>query len=346
MLCTLVTCMLSLLSLEHKVGQMLIPHFQGRECTEEAKMLINDLHVGGFIYYEWANGLDSQKQVAQLSASLQREAAIPLLLAIDEEGGGVSRLRKIFTPAPAPSTYKTPEEAYAYAQQTSENLLSVGINFNLAPVADIAFSDRSYGKDPKTVITHASAALEGYRKNAILTCLKHFPGHGATETDSHFSLPVVDKSLSELAKWELQPFWHLKADAIMTAHLLLPKIDPINCATLSPTIINLLRKNFDGVIITDSLAMRGLLDNADSKEEAAIRAIQAGADMLILGGSQLVGNDVRFMFTPEDICSIHRAIVNAVKTKKISEEQITASTRRILRMKTSTENNCDAIRKI
>jgi len=333
MLSAIIACALNLLTVEQKVGQILIPHFQGTECNEEAKSLINDLHVGGIIFYEWANDLNNQEQVTTLSASLQKEASIPLLLAIDEEGGRVSRLQKIFKPAPPPSTYTTPQEAYAYAKQISHNLEAVGINFNLAPVADIDFSDRSYGKDPDTVIQRASAAIRGFKESNVLTCLKHFPGHGATKTDSHFALPVVDKSLAELESWELKPFRQLQSDAIMTAHIMLPKIDPKNCATLSPTILQHLRSHFDGVIITDSLAMQGVLNNASSKEEAAIRAIQAGADMLILGGSQLVGNDIRFMFTLDDIHSIHRAIVHAIHTKQLSEEQITQSVARILEMK-------------
>lgn len=333
MIPAIIACALQLLTIEQKVGQMLIPHFQGTTCNEEAKSLINDLHVGGIIYYEWANNLSSREQVAALSSSLQKETSIPLLIAIDEEGGRVSRLQKIFTPAPQPSTYNTPAEAYAYAKQISHNLATVGINFNLAPVVDIDFSDRSYGKDPGTVIQRASAAIQGFKDNHILTCLKHFPGHGATKTDSHFTLPVVHKTLAELQEWELKPFWNMQSDAIMTAHIMLPKIDPKNCATLSPTILQHLRSRFDGVIITDSLAMQGVLNNATSKEEAAVRAIQAGADMLILGGSQLVGNNHVSTFTLDDIHSIHRAIVNAIHIKQLTEEQITQSVARILQMK-------------
>jgi beta-N-acetylhexosaminidase len=316
---------------------MLITHFRGTSCNEDARVLLNDVQVGGIIYYEWANELKSKTQIADLSASLQERSSIPLFIAVDQEGGRVNRLKGEFTQAPSPTSIAESgdiKQAKTFALTSAKEMRSVGINFNLAPVADIHFSDRSYGNDPETVIKFAGSALEGYKEGGVFTCLKHFPGHGATTIDTHHALPIVNKTLEELEAWEFIPFFTLQADAIMTAHILLPHIDRENCATLSKTILtDILRKNFDGLIISDSLAMQGVLENCSSSDEAAIATILAGADMLILGGSQLTGEKTLFEFTVSDFVRIHRSIVNAIQNGRISEKQIDESISRIMQLK-------------
>ena len=156
--------------------------------------------------------------------------------------------------------------------------------------------------------------------------------------DPHEGLPCVQKSLSELRAWELQPFAQLShvADAVMTAHILVKSVDPLQCATLSPKILTeLLRKDlgFDGLVFSDSLVMQGLLDSSSSIEEAAIRSILAGCDLLILGGKQLNASQKGFELTVEDNLRIHQAIVKVVQRGRIPMDRIDESYARILKSK-------------
>lgn len=328
------------LTLEEQVGQLLMVHFNGEIANEEAKFLIQKVYVGGIIYYNWANGLNSKEQVRNLSLSLQRLAKIPLLIAVDQEGGRISRLKKGFTVSPgnrvlADTNNRPLTEKYAFI--TGKELLDVGINMNLAPVVDIAaqesfIGDRSFGNNVETVLLFAKSALKGYKKSHILTTLKHFPGYGSA-IDSHSYLPVVYKSKEELLKSDLRPFFELSSDAIMTAHLMVPALDDKNCTTLSKPTLDLLRTHFQGVIISDSLIMEGLLKNCSSIDEAAIKALNAGCDILLLGGKQLVGARHNFELTPSDIQRIHTSLVNAVRTGIIKEERVDEAFQRITQLK-------------
>lgn len=334
------------MTLEEKVGQLLLVHFNGGEANDDAKKLIQELHVGGFIYYNWANGLHSPEQVKRLSSSLQKLASIPLLIAVDQEGGRVARLKEGFTSFP--SNQKLAETgdpllANRNAFAMGKELRAVGININLAPVVDIdsnpsnpVIGDRSYGKTPEVVIAFAKQALEGFHQAGMLTTLKHFPGHGDVDVDSHHDLPVVNKSLEELAKMELLPFTSLadQTDAVMTAHILVPAIDPNNCVTLSKKALTLLRNQigFEGVIISDSLVMEGLFKKGYTIDEIAIRALAAGCDILLLGGKLL--NESGRELTTKDVKRIHQSLMNAVKSGRISEERVNESVERILKLKT------------
>lgn len=341
-----VTVCLAELSLNEKVGQLLMVHFRGEVINEQAKALIEQAHVGGFIYYNWANGLHSPEQVKQLSADLQRGAKIPLLLGVDQEGGRFSRLVNGFTPFPSNAELaKRPTQIQEAAFITGRELLAVGVNLNFAPVVDVNVNPknpvigvRSYSASPKEVAKCAILALTGYRQAKMLTSLKHFPGHGDVAVDSHVELPVVNKPIEELVRVELLPFQKLLpyADTIMTGHLVVPALDPENCATLSPSIIDgLLRQKmgYDGVVITDSLVMKGLLKNCRSIEDAAIRAILAGCDILLLGGKQLLEHEGDRELGVVDVLKIHRALVEAVKAGRISEERLDQSVNRILKLK-------------
>lgn len=344
---SLIFCVHSEMSLEEKVGQLLMVHFHGEEANQEAKILIQDLHVGGIIYYNWCNGLVSASQIYNLSTGLQKLAKIPLLIAVDQEGGLVNRLKQEFTLFPgnlALAKTKRPELAEKSAFAIGKELLSVGINMNLAPVVDInnnpynpVIGIRSFAASADQVILFAKRALEGYRRTGIITCLKHFPGHGDVMVDSHQDLPIVKKTKEQLDKLELLPFYRLadQADSIMTAHLLIPALDSKNCATLSKNILtDLLRKEmgFQGVIVSDSLVMQGLLNNGYSIEEAAIYSINAGCDLLILGGRQL-NTDFSLKLNKEKIQKIHQALLQAVRTGVISKQRLEEALQRILNLK-------------
>ena len=331
------------MSLEEKVGQTLMVHFHGEVANAEAKTLIQEFHVGGIIYYKWANSLTSFEQVQRLSQSLQDLSTIPLLIATDQEGGRVSRLTQGFTVFPgnqALGRTERPELALQCAFAMGQEMLAAGINMNLAPVVDISnhppFGDRSFGSTPEIVSAFGQSALAGYHRAGLLTCLKHFPGHGAVTIDSHDDLPWLGKSLEELQACELIPFADLAqdTDAIMTAHLFIPSLDPVYCATFSKPILDHLRTlGFGGVILSDSLVMRGALKNCnDSIEEAAILAFNAGCDILLLGGKQIHGAaDVEL--TLADIEKVAQSLIHAVQTERISEERLDASVARILALK-------------
>lgn len=341
------------MSLDEKVGQLLMVQFTGETINEEAVRLIHKTHIGGIIYYNWANGLHSPEQVLHLSEELQASACqtrlhIPLFIAADQEGGLVARLTKGFTVFPgnkALGMTSRPELAKQAAYVMGQELSAVGVNFNLAPVADInsnprnpVIGIRAFGDSPGTVTAFVKEALEGYQNAGMITSLKHFPGHGDVEVDSHNGLPVLLKSKEALKRCELLPFAALstQADSVMTAHLMVPSIDSIHCATLSKEIISILRDEmqFNGVIITDSLVMEGVLKNSGTVEEAAIRALNAGCDILLLGGQQLIDNE-RVPLKAQDVERIHQSLVHAVKQGVISEKRLNTAVQRILDLKST-----------
>lgn len=338
------------LSIEEKVGQLLLVHFHGTEANADAKQLLERLHVGAFIYYNWANDLSSPKQVAHLSDSLQKMnqslgAPFPLLIAIDQEGGRVCRLKEGFQPFPSPRQVASTgclALGTEVAEAIGNAISSVGINLNLAPVVDLAskdsiIGDRAFGEDPIQVTLWGRAYLDGFRRAGIASTLKHYPGHGRVKTDSHFALPILLSSSESLELTDLYPFHQLAkdADAMMTAHLLVPALDPLRPATLSPIILeDLLRRQwgFEGVIISDSLVMKGIADRGVSYEEIALSAFEAGCDLLCLGG-KLLNEDSQDELTIARIASIHRHLTEAVLQGRISPQRLDLSVKRILTLK-------------
>jgi beta-N-acetylhexosaminidase len=339
------------MNLEEKVGQIFVVHFNGEEVNNDAKALVKELHVGGFIYYNWANGLTSPGQVKSLSEGLQKLAqetrlSIPLLITADQEGGIVARLTQGFTVFPgnkALGMTGDPELAKESAFAIGQELQAVGVNVNLSPVIDVNINPRnpvigirSFGDSVDTVVAFGRKALEGYRQAGTIACLKHFPGHGDVGVDSHYDLPIVNKSKDELMRVELKPFAELAAQAetIMTAHILVPALDPENCSTLSKKTLDFLRKDlgFQGVIVADSLVMEGVLKKCGSVDEAAIQALNAGCDILLLGGKQLISNS-QFELTVTDMRRIHHALVEAVKSGRVSEERLDQAVEKVIQLK-------------
>ncbi len=347
------TASLSKLTIEEKVGQVIMVHFYGETENEDARKLIQDIRVGGIIYFNWSNGLTSRSQVKNLSHNLQELTydnphPIPLLIATDQEGGKVSRLNSpCFTKSPGNRYLGETDDLEAakeIAYQMGKEMKCVGIQLNLSPVVDIATTenspliDRSFGSDPQKVTAFGKSFLEGFREANIFTTLKHFPGHGAVDVDSHRDLPYCLKSLSELEEFELVPFkeLHPLADAIMTGHILVEALDKESCATLSKkTLTHYLRDTlgFQGVIISDSLAMQAVLKTCKTVDEAAIQALIAGCDILLLGGAEITRGDIHFEVTTPDVKRIHNSLVTAVKEGRISMERLDDAVSRILLLK-------------
>lgn len=340
------------MSLEEKVGQLLMVHFHGEEVNDDARFLVQKLHVGGIIYYNWSNGLHSPQQISQLSFNLQKLTkqnpfSIPLLITVDQEGGIVNRLTNGFTIFPgnkalAMTGNPTLGELSAFAM--GQELRAVGINMNLSPVVDVncysrspVIGIRSFGPSVDQVVSYARNVMLGYSRAGIIASLKHYPGHGDVDVDSHADLPILRKTKAQLEALELLPFSELagEAEIVMTAHMMVPAFDLVNCTTLSKDTLDYLRNEmkFDGVIMTDSLVMEGLLKNCASIDEAAIRALNAGCDMILLGGKQMIGSDANLELTVRDIERIHGALVSAVKSGVVSQERLNDAVQRILKLK-------------
>ncbi len=339
------------MTLEEKVGQLFMVYFEGEEANGQAERLIRDMKIGGVVYYTWANGLRNPQQVQKMSCGLQelanRHIGIPLFISADQEGGAIMRLDRGFTEFPGNAALERtgqPELAYEAAYYMGKEMKAVGVNFNLAPVVDVnnnranpIIGVRSFSGDPEIVAIFGKESLRGFKDAGVIPCLKHFPGHGDVTVDSHLARPVVNKSYQEIEKLELVPFKRLVADApvIMTAHILFPQIDPKNCATLSSTILQeILREKlgFKGVLMTDSLTMSGVLDGYANAVEIALKAIEAGNDILLIGGRDLLSR-IAGETNVEELARLHRGVVDAVRKGKISEKRIDASVARILKLK-------------
>ncbi|WP_232351805.1 beta-N-acetylhexosaminidase [Inhella proteolytica] len=233
-----------------------------------------------------------------LCAALQQRLGAKALIAIDQEGGAVSRAT--FIPV-APSAMAlgaigSSERAEAIGAAVARGLAHLGVNWNFAPVLDVnnnpanpVIGERSFSENPDEVARLASAWMAGSLREGVACCVKHFPGHGDTHEDSHHALPQVDKSLAELEALELRPFRALKdqAPALMTAHIVYPQLDAELPATLSRFFLTeLLRQRigFAGVVITDALMMRAIADRW-GHAKAAVLALQAGADLVLAQGT-------------------------------------------------------------
>jgi beta-N-acetylhexosaminidase len=274
----------------------LLAAFPGPTAPGWARALLADGLAGHTLF--GANVVESA-QVTALTAEL-RAARPDVLIAIDEEGGDVTRLAhrtgSSYPGNAALGTVDDPELTRSVYTAIGADLVAAGVNLDLAPTVDVNTADdnpiigtRSFGADPLLVARHARAAVEGLQSAGVAACAKHFPGHGATVTDSHLELPTVDAGLDLLRTRDLPPFAAVVAagtKAIMTAHIRVPELTGRSPATFSrPALIDLLRGEygFDGVIITDALEMRGAAEAAGGIAPAAVRALAAGADLLCIG---------------------------------------------------------------
>ena len=327
-----VEALLSRLSPAEKVGQMMMCGLMTAAYDENCAYLQNEFAVGSFILFD-RNG-NTTEEVRALTAALKQGNAtpVPLFLAIDEEGGAVARFSDFLPPPPAASALGKagdPAAAQRWAADTAENLRALGVNWNLAPVADLGLANgRSYSGDPAVVTAFLRSAAAGYQEKHFPFCLKHFPGIGKGAADTHDDEVTVAASLEELRQEDMAPFAALIADtpatdfAVMIGHVRYDAIDDAP-ASLSPAIITgLLRGElaYDGVVITDNITMKAVAARY-SPEEAALRAVAAGADIILVSHEY------------EAAIAAYNAILSALNTGVIPMERIDASVRRILRLK-------------
>ncbi|MEM8618564.1 MAG: glycoside hydrolase family 3 protein [Actinomycetota bacterium] len=298
-------------TLADKAGQMVMAGFRGLTLDEDDHFAreLQDLNLGGAVLFDYdvpsqslGRNIDSPEQVEALVSQLQDLAPTPLLIAVDQEGGSVARLKpdRGFPPTESAEDLAALDDPMATSEaagQLAETLASMGIDMNLAPVVDLNVNPdnpviggigRSFGADPTTVVEQATAFIEAHHANGVLTSLKHFPGHGSSTEDSHHGFVDVTETWTGI---ELEPFAELidagLADSVMTAHIVNQDIDPDVPATLSElTIQGMLRDElgFDGLVLSDDMQM-GAITQEFGFDEAVERTILAGVDMLIISNN-------------------------------------------------------------
>lgn len=329
------------MTLEQKVAQMFIVHLFGEQMTYAGRDLLTTWQPGGVVLI--GENLASAEAVMRLTNSYQQTitaaGGIPLFVSVDQEPGIISHLKDGFTQFPTPTLITAtgkPDYASQVGRAIADELLAVGVNMNLAPVADLEtnrdnpiIQRRSFGSDPALVSPMIAGFIQGTQGAGVLATAKHFPGHGDSSGDSHTELPVIDLSRERLESVELAPFRAaIEADvgAIMVAHIWYPALEPEPDlpASLSPRVItDLLRDEmgYDGLIMTDAMDMDAI-DTHYTYPEAVIRAIQAGVDLVIAAH---IGEQSQ--------AQAMQAVVDAVRTGTISESRINESVERILAAK-------------
>ncbi len=280
-----------------QAGQRLMVGFHGHEASADVKRMIHDYGAGSVILF--ARNVASPEQVADLVRELQAEARaaghdLPLLVAVDQEGGRVARMRAPWTewpPLRALGRQGSEEMARKMGQALAAELHACGIRLDFAPVVDVdtnpqnpVIGDRSFGADPDLVGRLGAAMIRGLQGGGVAACAKHFPGHGDTDVDSHLDLPRVEHPRSRIEEVELPPFRAAIAAgvaSIMTAHVLVRALDEELPATLSPRVVGLLRRElkYEGVIVSDDLEMKAVAKRW-APGPLAVGAAKAGCDLL------------------------------------------------------------------
>ena len=322
------------MSVGDMVGQMFVVSVGGTQPDYYIEKMVRKRNVGGVILFGY--NMKSEEQVESLTSSLQQlsmqtDPAVPLFVAVDQEGGDIASAPWV-APQPAAAQVGSradPHEAHDIAATMGRQLLRAGINTDFAPVVDTGFGaaigNRSYGDDPELVARMGAAAVEGFEEAGVISAAKHFPNHGPATSDSHVSLPVIRHDEQTLRSYDLPPF-QAAVDAgvpmVMVGHLLYPAIDPHNPASLSRDAIGMLRRDlgFGGVIVTDDLAMAGA-KGGGTPAEAAVKAVEAGADLLVVSSP------------PQQQAAAYDAVVDAVESGEIPSSRIEKSVGRLLTVK-------------
>ncbi|PFH87247.1 beta-N-acetylhexosaminidase [Bacillus sp. AFS088145] len=327
---------LNKLTLKEKIGQMIIAGFDGT-TSSNADTLLKNYKLGGVILF--GTNIKSPSQLVNLTNDIKtynKNNKVPLFISVDQEGGRVNRMPSGFLITPSARTIgnkNNMQYAYNIGNMISKELSSFGFNTDFSPVLDIqsnpkntVIGDRSFGTNSSIVSNIGTGMMDGIHKGNTIPVIKHFPGHGDTSVDSHLDLPIVNKDLSSLKKFELVPFNNAiknHADMVMVAHIVVKKVDSKYPASMSKAVItDLLRKQYgyNGVVITDDMSM-GAIAKHFNLSNAAVTSINAGSNIILIGH----GN--------ENVKTIYNSIYTAVKNHKISEDTINKSVYKILALK-------------
>jgi beta-N-acetylhexosaminidase len=336
---------LARMTVEEKLGQLFMVFFDGTEFSPALERTIQELHVGGILIFH--GNVGPLEELAALITTAQSTAVttgaqVPLFVAVDHEGGLISRFAGRITEFPGPMALAATgsvQNARAVAEVMSKELQALGINMNLAPVIDVnnnpdnpVIGARAFGSTPELVSTFGVTMIEGFQQNNLIATAKHFPGHGDTDIDSHSELPVIDKEMAQLQETELVPFAAAigaGTDVIMTAHVAVPQLtgDPELPATFSRAILkDLLRDSmgFEGLIAADSLGMNAL-DLRYGITQTAALAVEAGVDLLMFGADP--GH------SPVEQYWAFEHLLERINAGELSTTRLNESVRRILQVK-------------
>ena len=324
---------------EELAGQVLVVGIEGTEVGSDGRAVIEELHAGGIILF--SRNVESASQLAALTNGLKelnRAAGnVPLFLCVDEEGGRVSRMPEEVTDLPSAYDYiQAGGDPYARGEVLAAECAAFGFNVDFAPVLDVwsnpdntVIGKRALGTVPGDVAWAGRDLLNGFVRDSgqVIPVVKHFPGHGDTDTDSHVGLPVVDKSRAELEENELAPFLDIigwrATSAVMVGHILLRQIDPLLPSSLSPKVVDgLLREElgFEGVVFTDDLTM-GAVSQGYDLPQAVVLSLQAGCDMALVCHKE------------ENARAAHAAILTALEDGTLTRQRLEESAYRILSLK-------------
>ncbi|MBE3561055.1 MAG: hypothetical protein IMW89_17810 [Ktedonobacteraceae bacterium] len=325
------------MTLEEKLGQMVIVEFYGPVLNDDLREMISVNQVSGVLIENKNGNAQTRSQLTALNQAMQAQARIPLFISTDYEGGLINELRRITGERPSEASIgatKNPQTAYDAGKNAATDLAQLGLNVNFMPVVDVltnpknpGLPQRTFGSDPTLVTNMGRAYLKGLTDGSVIGCLKHFPGLGSANLDPHLALPTMNRGLDALNAVDLVPYRVLIGEGVvpmvMVTHILNPQLDPKLPTSLSPAVITkLLRRdlNFQGVVISDTLWMGGI-SNTYNLAQAAVLAVTAGTDLL-LGPRGL--QETRTMLA---------GLQQAVNKGDIPSEQIDASVTRILTLK-------------
>jgi beta-N-acetylhexosaminidase len=321
-------------SLEEKIGQMLVVGFHGTTAPPHITEWLREGRIGGVILF--ARNITTPRQVRELTQSLHQAAKYPILIAIDQEGGTVARLRKGYTESPgamALGAADNPELTEQLSAILARELRALGVNWNLAPAIDITHNidnpsvgTRSIGSDPIHVARHAKAQVTGFQAAGVAATAKHYPGKANTPVDPHIDLPVIEGNLDQMWNTDLVPFKaaiEANVASILITHVQFRDIEPTYPSTLSPRIIQgLLREQmgYKGMVTTDCMEMKAVTNKYGPGESAVLAAI-AGANIIL------------FSHTREYQETVYEALLKAAKSGRIPLSNIEYSIQRIKEVK-------------
>lgn len=338
---------LDLMTDEEKVGQLFTvnleqldatkgEYFEHKKITKTMKENLQKYPVGGVILF--SRNIWNRKQTKKLIRKLQKNAALPMFISVDEEGGDVARIGN--NPKMKTDTFPTMEEigktqdadyVYYMASTIARQIRELGFNVDFAPVADVKTSEmnseignRSFGDDPKKVAEFVSAYVKGLESENICSTLKHFPGQGSSSGDTHQGSVDIDSSISKLRKIDFVPFVsgiEAGTDFVMVSHISVSRVtetsEPASVSKLIMTTILREELDYSGLIVTDAFDMACITDKYSSAE-AAVKSFDAGADIILM---------------PEDLPEAYDAILSKVKSGKITEKRLNDTVQRILKLK-------------